>query len=107
MKPVKPAYVLIVAIAVIILLFVALNWQLLGTPLTVSFGIARPTMPLGLLLLGFTLVLAALCLLSLLRVQLRMVSLHRQHAAELRTHRELAENAEASRLQELRQYLQQ
>jgi uncharacterized protein YlxW (UPF0749 family) len=103
----KPAYVLIMAAAGFVLLFVFLNWTVLGAPITVTFGFARPTVPLGLILLGITLILLAVFLVSLLRVQLRLVSMHRRHDAELRSHRSLAENAESSRLAELRQYLQQ
>jgi DNA anti-recombination protein RmuC len=36
-----------------------------------------------------------------------VLAAHRRHAAELRSQRELADNAEGSRFNELRQYLQQ
>ncbi len=103
----KPAQVLIVVVAAVVLLFVSLNWSLLGTPIAVSFGFAHLTLPLGFVLLGFTLLLVALLLAVLLRAQLKLLATHRRHSAELRSQRELAENAESSRLTELRQYLQQ
>lgn len=103
----KPVHVILIVLAAIALLFVILNWQLLGTPITVSFGFARPTVPLGLVLLGMALLVVATFLLALLRLQLQLVSMHRRHAAELRSHRELAEQAENSRIHELRQYLEQ
>jgi len=103
----KPAQVLIVVVAAVVLLFVSLNWSLLGTPIAVSFGFAHLTLPLGFVLLGFTLLLVAVLLAVLLRAQLKLLATHRRHSAELRSQRELAENAESSRLTELRQYLQQ
>ena len=62
---------------------------------------------LGSLLLVFTLLLGSAFAALLVGVQFRHLSLHRRHAAELRSHRELADNAEISRFTELRQYLQQ
>jgi biopolymer transport protein ExbB/TolQ len=62
---------------------------------------------LGSLLLVFTLLLGSAFAALLAGVQFRHLSLHRRHSAELRSHRELADNAEISRFTELRQYLQQ
>jgi DNA-binding transcriptional MocR family regulator len=62
---------------------------------------------LGSLLLVFTLLLGGAFAALLAGVQFRHLSLHRRHADELRSHRELADNAEVSRFTELRQYLQQ
>jgi hypothetical protein len=103
---VKPAQVLIVVAAALVLLFLGLNWGLLGAPMAVSFGFAHVTLPFGLVLLGFALLLLAVFLWALLRVQLTLLSTHRRHTAELRSQRELVEQAESSRLTELRQYLQ-
>jgi uncharacterized integral membrane protein len=103
----KPANVLTVIVAVLAIAFVILNWSTLGAPQQLSFGFTRVSVPLGLVLLGFTLVLLAVFLGLLLSMQIRLLSAHRRHTAELKTHRELADNAEASRLTELRQYLQQ
>ncbi len=72
-----------------------------------SFGFTRTNVPLGALLLILTLLLAALFSAWIMRVQFRHLALHRQHAAELRSQRELVESAEGSRFAELRQYLQQ
>jgi DNA anti-recombination protein RmuC len=62
---------------------------------------------LGSLLLVFTLLLGGAFAALLAGVQFRHLSVHRSHSAELRSHRELADNAEISRFTELRQYLQQ
>jgi DNA anti-recombination protein RmuC len=78
MRAVRPANLLIAIVAVLAIVFVIINWNMLGTPTAVSFGFAHVSVPA-----------------------------HRHHTAELRSQRELVENAEASRLTELRQYLQQ
>ena len=107
MRAVRPANVLIAIVAVLAIVFVIINWSMLGTPTAVSFGFAHVSVPLGLVLLGFTLLLIAVFFGVLLRVQLRVLAAQRHHTAELRSQRELVENAEASRFTELRQYLQQ
>jgi hypothetical protein len=65
------------------------------------------SVPLGVVLLGLAIVLIAVFFGLLLSVQFRLMAMHRRHSAELRTQRELVDNAEASRFTELRQYLQQ
>lgn len=80
---------------------------MLGTPVAVSFGFTRVNVSLGSLLLVFTLLLGGACAALLAGLQFRHLSLHRRHSAELRSQRELADNAEISRITELRQYLQQ
>jgi len=100
----RPVNALIWVVLAAALLFLVLNWS---TPIPISFGFTRVTAPLGLVLLGLLLVLGAIALALLLTQQMRLVAMHRRHSEELRTHRELAEDAEASRYSELRQYLQQ
>lgn len=103
----KPAYAGAGAVALLALLFVVLNWSMLGTAIPVSFGFTRLTVPLGLVLLGFALLMLAVFFALLVRLQVRTLATHRRHSSELRTQRELVENAEASRYTDLRQYLQQ
>jgi hypothetical protein len=107
MRAVRPAGAAIALVALLAVVLVVLNWGVLGTPTGISFGFAHVTVPLGLVLLGFALLLLALFFGLLLRVQLRILATHRRHSAELREHRLLVENAEASRYTELRLYLQQ
>ena len=102
----KPANVLLWIPAALAIVFVIINWGMLSAPLPTSFGFTRVSMPLGLILLALALVLMAVFFGLLLTVQFRLVAIHRRHAAELRSHRELAENAEASRFTLLQQYLQ-
>lgn len=103
----KLTNILIAIAAALVALFLALNWQLLGTPMSVSFGFAHASLPLGIVLCGFAVTLVAIFLFALLRMQVQALSTHRRHSAELRSQRELAENAESSRITELRQFLQQ
>jgi hypothetical protein len=93
-------------VAALAVAFVILNWGTLSAPIQTSFGFTHVSMPLGMILLALALVLMAVFFGLLLRVQIKLVAIHRRHAAELRTHRELAETAEGSRFTELRQYLQ-
>jgi uncharacterized protein HemX len=79
----------------------------LGTQVAVSFGFTRVSVSLGSLLLVLVLLLGGAFAAVLVSVQFRHLGLHRRHSAELRSHRELADNAEISRFTELRQYLQQ
>jgi len=107
MRTVKPANLLIAIMAILAIALLIINWSVLGTSITVSFGFTRISVPLGLVLLGFTLLLIAVFFGLALRLQLRLLAAQRRHEGELRSQRELIDNAEASRLTELRQYLQQ
>ena len=102
----KPLNVLIWIVAVLAIVFVIINWTTFGAPIQVSFGFARVSAPLGLVLLGLVLALTAAFFALLLAVQLRVVATQRRHSAELRAQRELVDKAEASRFTELRQYLE-
>ncbi|HEY6452712.1 MAG TPA: hypothetical protein VIX87_08950 [Steroidobacteraceae bacterium] len=102
----KPVNVLIWIVVVLAIVFVIINWATFGSPIQVSFGFARVSAPLGLVLLGLVLALTAAFVALLLAVQLRVVATQRRHSAELRAQRELVDKAEASRFTELRQYLE-
>jgi uncharacterized protein HemX len=90
-----------------VIAFAILNRDTLGTQVAVSFGFTRVSVSLGALLLVLALLLGGAFAALLVGVQFRHLSLHRRHSDELRSHRELADNAESSRFTELRQYLQQ
>lgn len=62
--------------------------------------------PLGLVLLGVVVLLAALFLIYVVDLQSSVLFETRRHARELHDQRELAENAEISRLHELRSFLE-
>jgi hypothetical protein len=98
---------LIILVTAILLVagFAALNWSefLRQTPL--SFGVFVMDASLGLILLGMLVVTLLAFLAS--SAHLRTVNLldHRQHSKALEAQRELAEKAEASRFNDLRQHL--
>jgi uncharacterized integral membrane protein len=103
----KVSNALIWAVALLGIVFVILNWSLLGAPTLVSFGFTHVQLPLGLLLLGLAVALSVVCFGVLLTAQLRLLAMHRRHDAELRAQRALAGNAEASRITELQRCLLQ
>ena len=85
-------------------LFTALNWSAFTTPTTLSVVFATVEAPLGLLLLGIVVLLAALFLIYVVYLQSSVLFETRRHARELHTQRELAEHAEISRIQDLRSF---
>jgi uncharacterized integral membrane protein len=99
--------ILVVVVVVLLALFVAMNWQTFITPTDLNLLVAHVEAPLGLVMLGFTAVLAAVLLGYALKVQINALSDSRRQSGELRRQRELADQAEASRFTELRSYLEQ
>jgi hypothetical protein len=87
-------------------LFTALNWSAFITPTTLSLVFATVEAPLGLILLGLVVLLAALFLLYVVYLQSSVLMETRRHARELQAQRELAEQAEGSRFHELRAFLE-
>lgn len=96
---------LILAGLVLLGLFGLLNWVALSTPTDLSFLGAQLNAPLGLILLGFTLVLLALFTAYILAIRTTMLLDTRRYTQELRAQSQLAEQAEASRLTALRSQL--
>jgi hypothetical protein len=86
--------------------FAALNWGAFMAATTLSLGVAVFQAPLGLIMLGLVAVLTALFLGYVLYLQTSVLLEARRHAQELRSNRELADHAEASRFNELRSYLE-
>jgi uncharacterized integral membrane protein len=95
------AIIVIVAL-VLLLLFAALNWSALAAPTSLSFLGAAVQAPLGLFLVATAIAFALLSFLYA-AVQRTTVLLElRRHTQALEAQRRLAEEAEASRLNELR-----
>lgn len=82
--------------------FTLANWSVLAAPTPLSFVAFHVEGPLGVILLGVTLALVALFALYALALRTNMLMDSRRHHQELQVQRKLAENAEASRLSELR-----
>jgi hypothetical protein len=93
---------LMLVVLAVIAGFVALNWTAFMTPTTLSLGLGETHAPLGMVMLGLMLALVALFLAFVVYLQTSVLFDARHHARELRTNRELADKAEASRFTELR-----
>jgi len=98
---------LVVIVLGLLAIFTVVNWGTFITPTHLSLVVTSVEAPLGLVMLGFTAVLAAVLLAYALKVQINALSDTRRQSEELRRQRELADQAEASRFTELRQYLEQ
>ncbi len=85
--------------------FAVLNWGVFMAPSSLSLGVATVQAPLGLVMLGMVAVVAAVFLVFVVYLQTTVLLDARVHARELRTNRELADKAEASRFTELRNFL--
>lgn len=85
--------------------FTMLNWNAFNTPTTLSLGFAEVQAPLGLAMLVFAGLLTALFLIYLVFQQASVIAESRRYAKELKSQRELADTAEASRFTELRAFL--
>ena len=86
--------------------FALVNWPAFTAPTTLSLGVATVTAPLGLVMLGIVLLLGAMCLAYLIYVQGTALMDTRRHARELQVHRDLVDNAEASRYTDLRSFVE-
>ena len=101
----RSAVLLIVGIVIVV--FVATNWPAMTTPTDINLLVAHIHAPLGLILLGLMVVLCVLFVSFGAYLQGTALLEARRHARELAAQRELAESAEASRVTELRGYLEQ
>lgn len=85
--------------------FLVLNWNVITAPTTLSLGFWTAQAPLGLLLLGFTILIAAVFLFLLVVQQATVLVETRRAAKELTAQRTLADQAEASRFTALGEHL--
>lgn len=100
---VRALAILIVLVA--LALFAMLNWVAFTTPTVLSLGIADVNAPLGVIMLVLTVLLSAMFLIYIVFQQAGVIVEARRNAKELKAHRELADQAEASRFTELRAFL--
>lgn len=91
----------LVAAAVLIALFLLINWRPLATPLSLSFLIARIEIPVGLAILGLLGLAAIAFAVSVGLWQRSVLAEYRRQAKELESQRLLAASAEGSRFTEL------
>jgi len=99
--------VLVVTVLALLAIFTVVNWQTFITPTQLNLVIADVQAPLGLVMLGFTVLLVAVLLAYAFKVQFQALAEGRRQSEELRRQRELADQAEASRFTELRGFLEQ
>lgn len=98
--------IIIVVVLGALTLFTAANWHAFITPTSLSLIFASIEAPLGLILLGVVVLLAALFLVYVVYLQSSVLFETRRHGRELQAQRELAENAEVSRVHELQKSLE-
>ncbi len=87
--------------------FTLANWSVLMTPTELSFVAFRLEAPMGLILLGTIVGFVALFSMYVLILRTTMLMDARRYERELSAQQKLAEQAEASRLSELRNQLEQ
>ena len=98
--------ILLLIIAVLIGGLAALHWAVLSAPSEVNLGLSTIHAPLGILMLGLTVLLCVLFIAYVLSLQGSVMLEARRHNKEMTAQRELADKAEASRFTELRQVLE-
>ena len=91
---------------VLIASFATLNWGVFLSPTELSLGYTTVNMPLGLIMLGLLAIVTVLFLAYVVYLQGSVLLEARRHSRELKTNRELADQAEASRFTELRTFLE-
>jgi len=98
--------ILILVVLAVLAIFAALNWGAFTTPTTLRLAFGTVEAPLGLIMLGLTVLLAFLFLIFVTYLQTSVLLESRRHARELQLQRERADQAEASRYNQLREYLE-
>ncbi|NUZ04771.1 LapA family protein [Piscinibacter koreensis] len=99
---------IIIFVGVVLLLaFVALNWSTFVTPTVFSLGFAAYEAPLWVVMLGLVGAVAALFAIHTIFWQGSVILESRRHAKELQSQRALVDQAEASRIAELRAAMQE
>ena len=93
---------LILTVLGVIAIFSALNWSAFIAPTVLSLGFTSVEAPLGLILLAIVALLTLLFLVYITYLQSTVLLESRRHARELQLQRDLAEQAETSRFNQLR-----
>jgi uncharacterized integral membrane protein len=86
-------------------LFALINWTAFTTPTPLNLGVAVVSGPLGLVMLGFVVVLALMYVGSVVYLQGSALMETRRLSKDLQAQRDLADKAEASRFTELREFM--
>lgn len=91
--------------AAVIAALAVLNWSVLTTPASLDLVIAKVQVPLGAALLGVTAALAALFLVASLQNQIGSLLETRRLLKEVKRVQDLADKAEASRIESLHEHI--
>jgi hypothetical protein len=86
-------------------LFAALNWAAFNTPVPLWLGVATVEAPIGVVMLAVLALVSVLFVAWALTQQGRALLELRRHGRELQAQRQLADQAEASRFTELREFM--
>jgi len=97
---------LILIVVGTVAIFSAINWSAFMAPTTLSVIFGSVEAPLGLILLAAIGLLTLLFLLYVAYLQSAILMGNRRNARELQVQRDLAEQAEASRISQLRSFLE-
>lgn len=88
-----------------ICLFAAINWPAFTAPTSLSLLVSNVEAPLGLIMLGLIVLLTAVFAVFGAWLQTTTLLESRSHARELQTQRKLADQAEASRITDMQNFL--
>ena len=97
---------LIVLVLGLLAVFAMFNWSAFVAPTTLTVGFATVEAPLGLILLGVVGAISALFLVYVVFLQSATLMDSRRHGRELQAQREVADRAEASRFEQLREAME-
>jgi hypothetical protein len=91
---------------VLLAAFASLNWVAMSVPSTLNLGFVDVSAPLGMVMLIFTAAISGLFIIYIVLLQAGVILEARRLTKEVKTQRELADTAEASRFTELRTLLE-
>ena len=97
---------MILGVLGLIAVFSALNWGAFIAPTVLSLGFTSVEAPLGLILLAIVALLTLLFLVYITYLQSTVLLESRRHGRELQAQRDLAEQAETSRFNQLRIFIE-
>ncbi|HEX6436553.1 MAG TPA: LapA family protein [Candidatus Binatia bacterium] len=97
---------LILSVLGLIAVFSALNWGAFIAPTALSLGFTSVEAPLGLILLAIVGLLTLLFLIYITYLQSTVLLESRRHGRELQSQRDLAEQAETSRFNQLQTFVE-
>lgn len=86
-------------------LFALINWSSFTAPTTLNLGFMQTTAPVGMVMLGIVALLAVMYIASVVYLQGSALLESRRLMKEVHAQRELADKAEASRITELREFM--